>query len=91
MTDLVEQLREAASKGVFLTHYTLVREAADEIERLRGVLVEANNRWRHDFEHEVANAAEKLFKKLAAHRTDPFDRRPRGNHMMTGIDRSGAS
>lgn len=50
-------------------------EAADEIERLRGVLVEANNRWRHDFIKEVEESADKLFKKLAAHRTDPFARK----------------
>ena len=50
-------------------------EAADEIERLRGVLVEANNRWRHDFIKEVEDSADKLFKKLSAHRTDPFARK----------------
>lgn len=49
-----------------------LRIAADEIERLQGVLVDANNNWRHEFDEEVNAAAEKLFKKLAAHRTDPF-------------------
>ena len=52
-----------------------ITAARDEIERLRGVLVEANNRWRHDFDKEVEDATEKLFKKLAAHRTDPFGRK----------------
>ena len=51
-----------------------LREAADEIDRLRGVLVDANNRWRHDFAKDVEEAADKLFKKLAAHRTDPIAR-----------------
>jgi hypothetical protein len=71
MTDIVNRLRnDECSDTPDLRH-----EAADEIERLRSVLVEANNRWRHDFSKEVEDAADKLFKKLAAHRTDPFGHR----------------
>ena len=50
----------------------LISDLIIEVERLRGVLVEANNRWRHDFFKEVEDASDKLFKKLAAHRTNPF-------------------
>lgn len=35
MISIVERLREAASRGFFYTHSSLVHEAADEIERLR--------------------------------------------------------
>lgn len=52
-----------------------MREAADEIVRLREVLINANNNWRHEFSEEVEAAADKLFKRLAGHRTDPFNRR----------------
>lgn len=50
-------------------HDIILVAAADEIDRLRNILVEANNTWRHEFETEVNAAAEKLFKRLAAHRT----------------------
>lgn len=52
-----------------------IRNAADEIERLRGVLIDINNRWRHEFERDVSEAADKLFKKLSANKTDPFGRK----------------
>lgn len=52
-----------------------IREMLAEIERLRGILIDANNTWRHDFALEVEAATDKLYKKLAAHRTDPFGRR----------------
>lgn len=49
-----------------------------EVERLRTILTEAHNFWRHDFRDEVETAAERLFKKFAASNTDPFaDRRER--------------
>ena len=51
-----------------------MREAIEEIEHLRGVLVEANNRWRRDFEKDVSDAAERLFKKLSVRNTKPFSR-----------------
>jgi hypothetical protein len=50
----------------------LISDLIIEVERLRGILIEANNRWRHDFFKEVEEATDKLFKKLAAHRTNPF-------------------
>jgi hypothetical protein len=40
-----------------------------ENQRLRGLLVDANNFWRHEFSTEVEAATDKLFKRLAAHRT----------------------
>lgn len=46
-----------------------------EIARLREILAEANNTWRHSFEDEVTAATDRLFKKLSAHQTDPFGRR----------------
>ncbi len=53
--DLIQRLRVSAQPNVQIPddtataiHRDLMREAADEIERLHGVLVEANNRWRHD-------------------------------------------
>ncbi len=52
-------------------HVALAREAADEIERLRGILVEANNRWRHEFDAAVGEATDTLFKRLSAYQTDP--------------------
>lgn len=46
--------------------------AIDEIERLRGVLATANNSWRHEFERDVSEATERLFKQLSARSTRPF-------------------
>ena len=43
-----------------------------EVGRLRNVLCEANNHWRHEFTDEIERASDKLFSKLAAHRTKPF-------------------
>ena len=52
-----------------------IRDAYDEIKRLRSVLVEANNSWRHSFEQEVIDATARLFKRLSAQQTDPFARK----------------
>jgi len=85
--DIVERLRECATDKAgeawrridggqdLCIGSMLAEEAADEIERLRAVLVAANNNWRHEFSKEVEDAADKLFTKLAAHRTDPFARK----------------
>ena len=75
--DLPRLLRAIAqgSNAKDAKHDIIFNAAADEIERLRGVLVDANNNWRHDFDREVTEATDKLFKKLAAHRTDPFHRK----------------
>ena len=49
-------------------------DAADEIERLREIIVQANNAWRHEFAVAVESATDDLFKKLSAQNTDPFNR-----------------
>ena len=53
----------------------LIGDLVEEVERLRSVLTEANNRWRHDFLQEVEDAADKLFRRLSANATDPFARK----------------
>ena len=47
-----------------------------EADRLRAILFEANNRWRHDFGVAVEAATETLFKRLSANNTDPWKRKP---------------
>lgn len=53
------------------------REQVAEIARLRSILVEANNHWRHEFAQEVDAATDKLFKRLAHRKTMPFPPKPR--------------
>ena len=76
MADIVQDAKQylhsnAAESGAD----TLIKLLIEEVDRPREVLCDANNRWRHDFTKEVEDATEKLFKKLAAHRTDPFGRK----------------
>jgi hypothetical protein len=87
-SSLVDRLRAEDAKCLPATAgpRTLYFEAACEIERLelayaaetgrlRSILIEANNSWRHEFEDKVAQAAEQLFKRLSARNTDPFGRK----------------
>lgn len=74
--DALRNYKQADEDGVMvLVSRQACDEAIAEIERLREVLVTANNNWRHDFSRDVEEATDKLFKKLAAHRTDPFARK----------------
>lgn len=76
MSDIVHELRGLAigMAPASLARNT-VTNAADEIERLRDILVQANNTWRHSFKDEVSAAVERLFKKLSTNQTDPFNRK----------------
>ena len=53
----------------------ILNAAADEIERLRTILTQANNVWRHEFLQGVDNATAVLFRKLGVNNTDPWGRK----------------
>lgn len=60
----------------FSDHELSTLSTSEEIERLRNILSEAHNFWRHDFRDEVEAAADRIFKKFSVENTVPFaDRR----------------
>ena len=76
VTDMAMQIAQA--KTIMANQHAEILRLHEELNRIRSMLVDANNRWRHDFSNEVEDAADKLFKKLAAFQTKPFGTRERG-------------
>ena len=73
VTDIVQAARAYLQENAAETGAdALIEQLADEVERLRETLVEANNCWRHDFAREIDDATDKLFRKLSARQTQPF-------------------
>lgn len=48
----------------------------EEVRRLQAIIVEAHNRYRHEFADSVDAAVEKLFQRLSQRNTDPFGEWP---------------